>query len=321
MTKSIVVIGGGTGSYTVLRGLKNYTNDLTAIVSMFDSGGSSGKLRDEFGYLPPGDLRRCILALAPEDGTNDFLRKLFDYRFEKGNGLTDHSLGNLILTAATEINGDNLLKAIEDVSKLFRLKGKVLPVSLDNCILCAELENGTVIKGETHIDVPKHDPSLRIKRIFTEPDAYALVNCTDAIKSADIVVIGPGDLYTSIIPNLLVKEISEALQETKAKKVYVCNVMTKYGETNHGKDKNFTAKDFISEMEKYIPKGIIQYIVCNSQKAKKELLDKYALENAYPVEAEKQIEGVKIINANLLNEKEILRHDSQKLAREIMKLS
>lgn len=321
MTKSIVVIGGGTGSYTVLKGLKYYTNDLTAIVSMFDSGGSSGKLRDEFGYLPPGDLRRCILALAPEDGRNEFLRKLFDYRFDKGNGLTDHSLGNLIITAATEINGGDVLQATENISKLFDLKGKVLPVSLDNCILCAELENGTIIKGETHIDIPKHDPSLKINKIYTEPEAYILVNCIDAIKKADIVVIGPGDLYTSIIPNLLVKGITEALQETKAKKIYVCSVMTKYGETSHGKDKNFTAKDFLEEIEKYIGKGTIQYLICNSQKAKKELLDKYALENAYPVETEKHIEGVKIITANLLNEKEILRHDSQKLAREIMKLS
>lgn len=320
MTKSIVVIGGGTGSYTVLRGLKNYTNDLTAIVSMFDSGGSSGKLRDEFGYLPPGDLRRCILALAPEDGTNEFLRKLFDYRFEKGNGLADHSLGNLIITAATEINGGNLLKAIEDISKVYNLKGKVLPVSLDNCILCAELENSTIIKGETHIDIPKHDPSLKIARLFTEPEAYTIVQCIDAIKNADTVVIGPGDLYTSIIPNLLAKGIIDALKETKAKKVYVCNVMTKYGETCHGKDKNFSAKDFLSEIEKYIGAGIIQYIICNTQEVKKELLERYAGENSYPVEVDQNIEGVKLITGNLLNEKEILRHDSQKLARKIIEL-
>ena len=320
MTKSIVVIGGGTGSYTVLKGLKNYTNNLTAIVSMFDSGGSSGKLRDEFGYLPPGDLRRCILALAPEDGRNEFLRKLFDYRFDKGNGLTDHSLGNLIITAATEINGGNILKAIDDISKTFDLKGKVLPVSLDNCILCAELENGTVIKGETHIDVPKHDPSLRITRLFTEPDAYTIVQCIDAIKSADTIVIGPGDLYTSIIPNLLAKGITDALKETKAKKVYVCNVMTKYGETCNGKDKNFSAKDFLSEIEKYIGTGAIDYLMCNTQQVKKELLERYAGENSYPVEIGSNIKGVKIITGNFLNEKEILRHDSQKLARKIIEL-
>jgi len=313
---SVVVIGGGTGSYTLLRGLKKYTNDITAIVSMFDSGGSTGRLRDEFGYLPPGDVRRCILALTPEKSDTDVLRSLLDFRFKKGEGLNGHSMGNLLLTALKEITQDEIL-AIEKLSSLLGLKGRVLPVTLDNSHLCAELEDGTIVKGETNIDIPKHDPKLRIKKLFLEPNANALIDTIESIKNSDLVVIGPGDLYSSLIPNLLVKGISDAIKSSKAKKVYVCNVMTKYGET-HG----FKASDFLNELEKYLGKGTIQYMICNTEKGTNELLKIYAEENAFPVELDEQelINRVNLIKGDFINEGVLVRHDSRKLARTIIDL-
>ena len=313
---SVVVIGGGTGSYTLLRGLKKYTNDITAIVSMFDSGGSTGRLRDEFGYLPPGDVRRCILALTPEKSDTDVLRSLLDFRFKKGEGLNGHSMGNLLLTALKEITQDEIL-AIEKLSSLLGLKGRVLPVTLDNSHLCAELEDGTIVKGETNIDIPKHDPKLRIKTLFLEPNANALIDTIESIKNSDLVVIGPGDLYSSLIPNLLVRGISDAIKSSKAKKVYVCNVMTKYGET-HG----FKASDFLNELEKYLGKGTIQYMICNTEKGTNELLKIYAEENAFPVELDEQelINRVNLIKGDFINEGVLVRHDSRKLARTIIDL-
>ena len=313
---SVVVIGGGTGSYTLLRGLKKYTNDITAIVSMFDSGGSTGRLRDEFGYLPPGDVRRCILALTPEKSDTDVLRSLLDFRFKKGEGLNGHSMGNLLLTALKEITQDEIL-AIEKLSSLLGLKGRVLPVTLDNSHLCAELEDGTIVKGETNIDIPKHDPKLRIKKLFLEPNANALIDTIESIKNSDLVVIGPGDLYSSLIPNLLVRGISDAIKSSKAKKVYVCNVMTKYGET-HG----FKASDFLNELEKYLGKGTIQYMICNTEKGTNELLKIYAEENAFPVELDEQelINRVNLIKGDFINEGVLVRHDSRKLARTIIDL-
>lgn len=313
---SVVIIGGGTGSYTLLRGLKKYTNDITAIVSMFDSGGSTGRLRDEFGYLPPGDVRRCILALTPEKSDTDVLRSLLDFRFKKGEGLNGHSMGNLLLTALKEITQDEIL-AIEKLSSLLGLKGRVLPVTLDNSHLCAELEDGTIVKGETNIDIPKHDPKLRINKLFLQPNANALIDTIESIKNADIVVIGPGDLYSSLIPNLLVKGISEAIKSSKAKKVYVCNVMTKYGET-HG----FKASDFLNELEKYLGKDTIQYMICNTEKGTNELLKLYAEENAFPVELDEQelVNRVNLIKGDFINEGILVRHDSRKLARTIIDL-
>jgi len=311
--KRIVVIGGGTGAYTVLRGLKQYTHYLTAVVSMFDSGGSTGKLRDEFGYLPPGDVRRCILALAPETEKTRILRDLLNYRFTKGEGLSQHSFGNLWLTALTDIIG-NERGAIDYLSSFFNIKGRVLPVTLDNCHLCAELSDGTQIRGETNIDVPKHDGSLRIKRIFLQPSAHALADSVGAIHDADLVVIGPGDLYTSVLPNILVHGIREALQVTRAKKLYVCNVMTKWGET-HG----FSASDFVREVTSYVGCPL-DGVVVNTSTASSVLVDKYAQERAFPVQFDKEKITVPIVEADLLNEKEILRHDSFKLAKVLIGL-
>lgn len=311
---NIVVIGGGTGSYTVLRGLKNYTKNLTAIVNMFDSGGSTGRLRDEFGYLPAGDVRRCLLALASDEESTKILRELMNYRFDKGQGLEGHSFGNLLLTALKEITKDEL-SAIEYASKILRVNGKVLPVTLDNCVLCAELIDGTIIKGETNIDVPKYDTSLKIKKVYLEPEAKLLKKAEQEIKKADALIIGPGDLYTSILPNFVVKGMKEAFNKSQAKKIYVCNLMTKNGETN-----KYTAGDHAKKIIEYA--GMIDCVVCNNAKIKQELIDKYAVEKAEPVVVDKEeIQKLKIqiIEEELITEPELIRHDSQKLAKVIMK--
>ncbi|MBI2564678.1 YvcK family protein [Candidatus Woesearchaeota archaeon] len=309
---SIVVIGGGTGSYTVLRGLKKYTDQLTAIVSMFDSGGSTGKLRDEFGYLPPGDIRRCLIALSPESTDNLFLRRLFEHRFGNGEGLKGHSFGNLFLTALRDITGSDL-EAIKQAARILNIKGKVLPVTLNNCTLCAELEDGQIVKGETNIDIPKHNPSLRIKRVFHEPAALAHHECIESIKNAKAIIIGPGDLYTSIVSTLSVEGISEAIQESSAKKIYICNIMTKHGETT-----GFRVSDHVSIVNEYMP---IDYVLCNNKRGNPMLMKKYEEENAFFVEIDyENLKSFNIIERNLITEPILLRHDSVKLAKTVMEL-
>ncbi len=304
----VVVIGGGTGSFTVLKGLKDKIDDLCAVVSMFDSGGSTGLLRDEFGILPPGDVRRCLIALADE---NDLLRRLFMFRFDER--LKGHSFGNLFLTALSEITGSDA-EAIKQASRILRIKGSVLPVSFDNCHLFAELENGKVLKGEASIDVPAHDPNLHIVKVWLEPEANANPEAVEAIMRADVVVVGPGDLFTSVIPNLLVKGVPEALKKAK-KVVYVCNLMTKPGETS-----GFSASAHLKEIMKYGCKP--DFIVCNSSKGAPSLLKKYAVQNQFPVEVdEAEIEklGVKLQSADIMASPELIRHDSERLADFLLK--
>ncbi|RLE44040.1 hypothetical protein DRJ22_06260 [Candidatus Woesearchaeota archaeon] len=306
----ICVIGGGTGSFTALKGLKKYTNDITAIVSMFDNGGSTGILRDELGILPPGDARRCLLALADETEDNIF-RKLFLYRFK--NSVQNHSFGNLFLAALTEITGGES-EAIKTASKILRIKGKVVPVSLNNSNLCVKLENGETIKGETLIDIPRHDGNLKIVNAWLEPEAKANQEAIKEILKADKIIIGPGDLFSSIIPNFLAKGIPEAIQQSKAKKIYICNLMTKHGETT-----NFTAADHLKEIIKYSTKP--DAIICNSMQPEENLLKKYAKEKKYPVKIdEKEIQklGVNIITKEVACAKDFVRHDSDKLAKTIL---
>ncbi len=313
--KDIVVIGGGTGSFTTLRGLKDYDVNLTAIISMMDDGGSTGRLRDEFGILPPGDIRRCIVALS---NSTEIMKDLFQYRFENG-GLKGHSFGNLFITALKEITKSDE-KAIKEACKILSIKGKVLPVTLDNCRLCAELENCQIIRGESNLDVPKHDGNLKINNVFLEPTAYAFREATEAIRQADLIVLGPGDLYGSIIVNLLVKGISEAIKKSKAKKIYVCNVMTKFGETN-----SFYVSDFVKEIEKYLGENILDYVLINHKVMDHSLLTKYESEKKFPVkfneELLKKFENIKFIKRDLIFEQELIRHDSKKLARAIMDIS
>ncbi|MBW2970113.1 YvcK family protein [Candidatus Woesearchaeota archaeon] len=309
----VVVIGGGTGSFTVLRGLKSRVDDLCAVVSMFDSGGSTGLLRDEFGILPTGDVRRCLVALAEEN--DNVLRQLFMFRFEEHSSLKGHSFGNLFLTALTEITGSEE-EAIRQASKILRIKGKVLPVSFDSADVCAELENGVKVKGETNIDIPRHDPNLRIVKVWLDPEASANPEAADAILNADLVVIGPGDLYSSIIPNLLVKGIPAALKKSKAKKVYVCNLMTKPGETT-----SFKASDHLKEIIKYGCKPDV--FVCNSSKGISALLEKYSAQNQFPVIVDsdviKQLK-VKLVVDDVMSAPELIRHDSEKLAELLLKI-
>ena len=315
--KRIVVIGGGTGTYNVLSALKNRQVYLSAIVSMADDGGSTGILREEFGILPTGDARRALVALSRHP--DELLSKLFNYRFREG-GLDGHNFGNLIITALERICG-GFEKALQEASRLLAVEnGEVIPVTLSNIKLMAELEDGAVIQGETNIDIPKHDGELAIKKIWLEPEAKANSRALKAIRQAELIIIGPGDLYTSVIPNLLVRGISEAIAESKAKKVFVCNLMTKYGET-HG----FVAGDFILALENYLGEGVLDAVILNNQKPPEEILKRYRKERAFFVDPffikSQEVKKIKVIKTNFVRKGEFARHDHGKLADVILKLA
>lgn len=313
--KKIVVIGGGTGVFVVLNGLKNYPSELSAIITMADDGGSTGLLREDFGILPPGDVRRALVALSHSD--NKILARLFNYRFREGRGLNGHSFGNLFLAALERITGD-FSRAIDEAGKILNIRGGVIPVTLNRTHLVAELENGKIIKGETNIDIPKHNPELKIKKIWLEPAAKINPEAKKAIKEADLVVIGPGDLYTSIIPNLLVRGVKEIIKKSSAKKLYVVNIMTKYGET-HG----FSASDFVLEIEKYLGKGVLDYVLVNIERSKAKRLTKYKEEKAEFVEFDaKNFKNFpyRVIKAKVLRPTGLLRHDFYKLAKTLWSL-
>ncbi len=312
--RKIVVIGGGTGVFTVLSGLRNYFSDLTAIVTMADDGGSTGILREEFGILPPGDVRRALIALSGSD--NKILSELFNYRFMEGSGLRGHNFGNLMLTALERITG-NFQKAIDQGAKILSVRGRVVPVTLENVRLVAELENGQIVRGETNIDIPRHDGRLKIKRVRLLPEAGINPSAKEEIMRADGVVIGPGDLYTSLIPNLLVRGMKDALLKTKGKVIYVVNLMTKFGETN-----GFRASDFLRTVEDYIGRGIIDYAVVNGKKPAPERLRPYIMEKAGFVEVDRENFGAKpiLISADLMRSRGMIRHDYEKTARIIRKL-
>ncbi len=315
--KSIVVIGGGSGIFNVLKGLKKYPVSITSIVTTFDNGGSTGILRDEFGMLPPGDLRRSLVALAPETGNGTTLRDLFTFRFEEKSSLQGHSFGNLFLQALTAISGDEI-SAVKKASELLGIKGTVLPISIDDSQLCAILENGKIIKGETNIDIPKHDGNLKIKKIYLEPEATIYREAYEAIIAADIVVIGPGDLYTSILPNVLVRGFVEAAKKSKAKFVYVANIMTKWGETN-----DYAASDFCAAILPYLKKKKFDFVLCNNTSLKPILIKKYESEKAIPIFVDsKELRKYtkKIIEKDLVYQSDVVRHDAKKLAAAIVAL-
>lgn len=308
--KKIVVIGGGTGVFTVLSGLRKYPCQLAAIVSMADDGGSTGLLREEFGILPPGDIRRALVALSDRPGAT--LCNLFNYRFSEGEGLAGHTFGNLLITALERITGD-FSRAVEEAARLLSVKGKVIPVTLNRVKLVARLENGREIKGETNIDVPKHDGWLKIKEVYLNPAGRANAKALKAISGADLIVIGPGDLYTSVIPNLLVKDIPRAIRKSKAKKVYVCNLMTKFGETS-----GFRASDFLKAIENYLGGGVLDYFIVNIQKPSLNRLKKYSEERADFVEYKKENFADRrrplVLTGDFLRPHGFLRHDPDKLA-------
>ncbi len=312
--KKIVIIGGGTGVYTVLTGLKPHFKNLTAIVTMADDGGSTGILREEFGILPPGDVRRALIALSSTD--NKTLSELFSYRFKEGTGLTGHTFGNLMLAALERLTGD-FESAIQEAGKLLVANGKVVPVTLRHSNLIAELESGQIITGESNIDIPKHDGNLKIKKVWLSPPAQINPNAQKVILSADAIVIGPGDLYTSLIPNLLVKGVREALKKTKAKKIYFTNVMTKYGETNY-----FKASDFAKVISDYLGPDVLDFVLVNKIKPSFKRLAAYIKQQADFVEPDIENFGkfnlsATPIKADLVRERGFIRHDPEKVVRAI----
>lgn len=310
--KRIVVIGGGTGTYTVLSGLKKHEVELSAVVSMADDGGSTRILREEFGVLPPGSVRPALVALSNAEKS---VADLFSFRFSNGS-LKEHNMGNLLLTALTQ-NLGSFEKAIEEAGKILNIKGRVIPSTLKSVQLMAELENGEVITGETNIDVPEHDGSLKIKKIWLNPSCKANPKAVEAILEADAVVIGPGDLFTSIIPNFLVEGISEACGTSKAKKIYVCNIMTKFGETS-----GFSSRDFLNTLEKYLKDGI-EYMLVNTKVPSAERIQIYEKEQAEFVKHtldDFQDLSLTIVEQDLLRSSGFIRHDSDTLAQSIMNI-
>jgi len=320
--KKVLSIGGGTGSYTVLTGLKKKDLDLTAVVTCADSGGSTGRLRDEFGFLPVGDFRMAMVALADANGDNDVLRELFLYRFEKGPGLRGHNFGNLLLTALTDIFGSED-KAFEYASRTLRVKGKVLPITNEAVTLIAEYEDGNIIIGETHIDEPhpKHDSTKRIVNLSIQPKARMNKRTKQAILEADMIVLGPGDLYTSTIANLVVPGVSANIRDSKAKVVFVVSLINKFGQTY-----GFKVSDYVDEIHKYL--GFYpDYVVVNTDKMSRKALARYKEEKGFPPEDDlKETKKYKIIREGLLAKdiikrksgdevkRSLIRHDSDKLA-------
>jgi len=305
----IVAIGGGTGLSTLLRGLKQYSSNITAIVTVADDGGSSGRLRREMGILPPGDIRNCIAALADEE---KLLTELFQYRFHTGDGLSGHSFGNLFISAMTEITGD-LEQAIDASAKVLAIRGKVLPATLTDVSLWAKLADGRIIEGESKIT----EAMGQIRQIGCHPaDPVALPAALAAIKEADYIIIGPGSLYTSIIPNLLVPAIRQALAEVTVPRVYVCNIMTQPGETD-----NYSVADHLRAIEGVCEERVFDAVLAQRTAPSPQSLQLYAQEHSHPVFLDREEVGkmgYRIVLANVMAEDEVtakVRHDPQRLAR------
>jgi uncharacterized cofD-like protein len=306
----IVAIGGGTGLSMLLKGIKAITNNITAVVTVGDDGGSSGRLREEMGVLPPGDIRNCIAALADDE---DLVTKLFQYRFKSGEGLEGHSFGNLFLTALCSITG-NMVRAVQESSNVLSIRGCVLPATLDDMKLVAEMEDGRIIRGESNIP----EAHGKIKRLFTDPkNCKALKDVILAIEDADLIILGPGSLYTSVTPNLLVPEISQAIEKSNAKKIYVCNIMTQPGESD-----GYSVSDHIRTlMEHANSNHLIDAVLVNSSLPAK-LSDKYAKMGSTPVKLDREGVknlGVKIFTKKLIEDSDegLVRHSSHRVARAI----
>lgn len=256
MNKNIVTIGGGKGISAVLSSLRPYHYNLSSVVSMCDDGGSTGHLRDDYGVLPPGSVRPSMVALSSPETR---LRKLFEYRFENG-AFKGHNFGNLFITTLEKTTND-FSQAVKIASEILHIDGKVIPVTLEDIHLLAELENGEIIIGEKNIDVPQHDPNLKILRLFLNKKARANPDAISVLKHANVIILGPGDLFSSILPNLLVDGITRAIKNSHAVKIYICNSTTKYGETN-----KFTIRDFIEKIESFVGKHVLDYVLVNSTK-------------------------------------------------------
>ena len=323
--RRVVTIGGGTGSFVVLSGLKNKNLDLDAVIAMTDSGGSTGKLRDQLGVLPPGDLRQALVALS--GGASDIWRKLFTYRFDKGD-LEGHNFGNIFLSAIEKITDSNQ-EAIDRASDILQTVGRVIPITFDKCTLCAEYDDGSVIEGESNID-ENDSKSARIKKLYLKPEASVNLDAKRALERADAVILGPGDVYTSLVPNLIVSGVTEILRNVKAKKILIVNLMVKAGQTQ-----GFKVSNFIDEVEKYTGDGSLNYVVVNSKKPPRDLIERYReIDSASLVEDDVggTYSRAKIIRANILSDsayeksssdsvkRSLVRHDGDKLADVIYKL-
>lgn len=350
--RRIVVIGGGTGLSTMLRGLKRYSHNITAIVTVTDDGGSSGKLQKQLNILPPGDIRNCLVALADAEPQ---MTELFQYRFRDtvhkvvrvesavaeplgsirgssvaemevpiqnrregnsfGEGLRDHAFGNLLIAAMCAIYDGDFKRGVEETSRVLNIRGRVLPSTVSHVFLRGEMEDGSILEGETAIA----SSPLHIKRVSLCPaNTRPIEDVLEAIEKADVIVLGPGSVYTSIIPNLLVKDIPEAMHRSKAIKIYVCNVMTQPGETD-----GYSAYDHIRALELHARQRVFDYVLVNTGEPNPELLLKYEQTGSDLVEADTdriKKEGYKPIKGNFINQTDVVRHDSARLAEAIMSL-
>ncbi len=327
----IVALGGGTGLSTVLRGLKDFVEfrakprsgsakpngrpqlrpiaDLVAVVTVTDDGGSSGRLRREYRVLPPGDIRNCMVALSKDER---LLGKLFQYRFPAGRGLAGHSFGNLFVTALTNVTGD-FAEAVRVSSRVLAIRGRIFPSTSQNVTLEAELENGTIVKGETNISRSRQ----RIVRVRLVPrHVRPLPEALEAIRHADLILVGPGSLYTSIIPNLLVEEVADAIHKSRATCVYIANLMTQPGETQH-----YSVADHVNAIYEHSRKGLFDFVVINRKAVPAKALRRYKAEGAEPVQpsaVELKRMGIRYITGDLVRHNRVVRHDQNKLTRLLM---
>ncbi|KKP58970.1 MAG: hypothetical protein UR51_C0002G0123 [Candidatus Moranbacteria bacterium GW2011_GWF1_34_10] len=328
--KNIVTIGGGTGSFTLLSGLKKYPINISAIVSMADDGGSTGRLRDELGVLPPGDIRQCLVALS---NSSDTLRELMNYRFKNGD-LKGHNFGNLLLSALEKIQG-NFSLGVKEATNILGVKGQVIPVSEDEMNLYIKLKNNKILIGEKQLDHNKDVRKYGIKKVYLNPVAKANKDAIEAIKKADIIVIGPGDHYGSIIPNLLVMGISEAIRKSKAKVIYNCNLTNKKGQTEE-----FDVDKYVKEMNRYLGSERIDFVIFPFNKPTEDLQKKYEKREGRNSVVKFNKDNLigrnyKVVRADVLNKvaikknkedkiadtRSFIRHDSDRLANVILSIS
>ncbi|MFH0771374.1 MAG: YvcK family protein [Candidatus Omnitrophota bacterium] len=307
----IVVLGGGTGLSVLLHGLKDATSNITAIVTVADDGGSSGRLRNELNVLPPGDIRNCLVALADAE---PLMRDLFQFRFTEGDGLKGHNFGNLFITALSKVTGD-FEKAIKESSRVLAIRGQVVPSTLEKVVLSAKRADGTQTMGESAIS----KSSSPIKKLYLSPAGCKPTSeAVQALREADIILIGPGSLYTSILPNLLVTGIVNEISRSRAIKIYVCNVMTQHGETD-----GYSASDHVDTILKYSQRGFIDYVLMNTAKIPEGLLLRYKEEDSYPVEPDaKKIRdmGIGVAEGDFVEIGDYVRHDADKITKVVISL-
>ncbi len=305
----IVTIGGGTGLSTILHGLKEFTDHNTAVVTVADDGGSSGRLREQFDILPPGDIRNCLVALADAE---PLMHKLFQFRFDKDSEFSGHNFGNLFITVMTQLTGD-FEQAIKESSKVLAIRGHVIPSTLSKVTLVAKYKDGTQTEGEAKIAEARRP----IDSVYLNPESNAATpEAIKAIEDADIIVLGPGSLYTSIIPNFLIKDITQAVVKSRALKFYICNIMTEHGETD-----NFSTSDHLRVLIAHSHPRVVDYCIVNSGKVPQDLIEKYKTENAsfVSLDAERiRSLGYRVIADNLVSIKGVIRHDAMKLAQIII---